>query len=161
MESVEFNAYAERINEGAPIAQVEAYLIEGMWEALSRMPAEKRQHVSVGLGAFARVNPNFAPPSPEQTVALLARYALLDALIERGILDDYMRDELLRKRVFAAAASLPCDKNDLSEALAQKILRESPAEVVASTKEEMRLAGYDPDHPKVGDKFIEWMCDTC
>lgn len=161
MQDDDLNAATERINTGAQIAQVEPSLIERVWDAVSRILAEKRQHTAIGLGAFALGNPELAPPNPEQRVALMARYALLDGLIERGILDDYMKDESLRKRVFAAAASLPCDKNDLGEAVAQKALRESPPEVVEKTREEMRQAGYDPDHPKVGDKFIQWMRDRC
>jgi len=160
MQDDDWNAATERINAGVQIAQVEPSLIEHMWDVLTRISAERRQHVSIGFDALAFGNPKFAR-NPEQQVALMARYALLDALIERGILDDCMEDESLRKRVFAAAASLPCDKNDLGEALAQKVLHESPPGVVEKTKREMRQAGCDPNHPKVGDKFIQWMRDGC
>jgi uncharacterized repeat protein (TIGR03803 family) len=67
---------------------------------------------------------------------LTVLFALLDALVERGSLIDYMENESLRKQVFAAAATIPCDKNDLGEAL-------------------------DLDQPKVGQKFIEWMSSHC
>lgn len=92
---------------------------------------------------------------------MMMRYAMLDALVDRGILDEYMKDESLRKKVFAAAALFPCDKNDLGEALAQRLARDSPPDVAQKTSEEFRQAGYDPDHPKVGGKFIDWMRDNC
>src|SRR5262245_22349521 len=96
-------AATERLNAGAQIAQLEPSLIEHMWKALSRIPRNEGQPTAVGAVA-ARLDPDLAPRSPEQKLAMMARYALLDALIERGILDDYMKDETLRKKVFAAAA---------------------------------------------------------
>jgi hypothetical protein len=99
--------------------------------------------------------------SDDKLFALMARYALLDALVERGTLNDYMDDESLRKRAFAAAATIPCDKNDLGEALAQRTLRNSTPDVVERTKEEARQAGWDLDRPKVGEKFIEWIHSHC
>jgi len=72
-----------------------------------------------------------------------------------------MEDESLRKRVFAAAATVPCNKNDLGEALALRMLRDSPPDIVEKAKEETRQAGCNADHPKVGNKLIEWMRDNC
>jgi hypothetical protein len=40
-----------------------------------------------------------------------------------------MDDAKLREKVFAAAARLPCDKNDLGEAMTLKRLRESSQQV--------------------------------
>jgi hypothetical protein len=81
---------------------------------------------------------------PEQQVAMMARYTLLDGLIERGILNEYMDDELQRKKLFAAAATLPCNKDDMGEAIAHRFLRDSPPDVVQKAYEEFRQAGYDP-----------------
>jgi len=36
-------------------------------------------------------------------------------------------------------------------------LRESPPDAVEKMIEEMREAGYDPDHPRLGEKLIAWM----
>jgi hypothetical protein len=63
--------------------------------------------------------------------------------------------------VFAAAATIPCDKNDLGEALAQRMLRNSSPDVVERTKDEALQAGWDLDRPKVGETFIEWMRSHC
>lgn len=153
-------AATERLNAGAQIAEIQPSLVEQMWEALSRIPRNDGQHTAVGNIA-ARLEPDLVPRNPEQKLAMMARYALLDALIERGVLDEYMRDEILRKKVFTAAALLPCDQNDLREAVAERVLRQSPPDVRQKTKEELAQAGYDPDHLKVADKFIEWMRDNC
>ncbi len=156
----DLDAQTERINEGAQIPQVEPSLIENWWDARSQVPAEQRRHVMYGISVITGGNPDLEP-NPEELVALIMRCTLLGLLIERGILDNYMSDESLKKRVFAAAASLPCDKNDLGEAFALTELCDSPPEAVETTKEKMRQAGYDPDHPNLGYKFIEWMRDSC
>ena len=153
------DAATERLNAGAQIAQVEPSLIERMWKALGRIPRNQGQ--TAGVYVAAQLDPGLAPPSPEQRLAMMMRYALLNALIERGILDDYMKDETLRKKVFATAARLPCDKNDLQEAVAERVLRESPPDIARNTKEELERDGYDPYHLKVADKFIAWIRDNC
>lgn len=152
------DAATGRLNAGEQIPEVEPSWIESMWEVMSRISREQRQHTAIGLGAIAGGDP--AEIGPEHRIALLARYMLLDALIERGIVDDYMNDESKRKKVFAAAASIKCDKNDLGKALAQRHLNESAPEVAEKAKEELRQAGHAPDHPGVGEKFIQWMRDN-
>lgn len=161
MQDDAFGAATERINSGAEIPTVSPSLIEHLWVAISRIPKPQSQHTAIGLGAFALCDPDALPKNPEQRVAMMARYALLDALVERGILSEYMEDEALRKKVFAAAASLPCNKNDLGEALAEKLLRDSPPERLEEAQKELSEAGYDPTHLKVAEKFIEWMHDRC
>jgi hypothetical protein len=160
MQSDDFSAASERLNAGAEIPAVASSVIERMWVVISRLPPEQRQHTAVGLGAFADIDPRLLQ-DPGQVVAMLVRYDLLDGLIELGILDDYMNDESQRKRVFAAAASFPCNKDDLGEATMQKMLRDRPPDVVQSTYEEYRQAGYDPEHPKVAERFKRWMHDNC
>jgi len=148
MEMDKLNAVMGQINEGARIAAVDPELIEQMWKALSSVPKDMSQGM-VGLHAVASGNPSLLPQNPEQRVGMMVRYSLMNALIERGLLDEYMNDEGQRKKVFAAAAMFPCDKNDLGEAVSQKLSQK--------TNEELRQAGYDPDHPKVGDRFVKWM----
>jgi hypothetical protein len=153
-------AAVEQLNACAQIAQVEPSLIGHVWKAMSRIPRNEGQPCAVGHVA-ARLEPDLAPRNPEQKLAMMVRYALLNALIECGVLDEHMNDETLRKKVFAAAALLPCDQNDLREAVAERVLRQSPPDVRQKTKEELAQAGYDPGHLKVADKFIEWMRDNC
>jgi hypothetical protein len=149
MQTDDLNLVTEQINAGAGIATIEPSLIEHMWKAMSSIPSELRQGTSTGLHTVASADPGRLPENPEQRVGMIMRYALMNALIERGLLDDYMNDEAQRKKVFAAAAQFPCDKNDLGEAVAQKLNQK--------TSEELRQAGYDPDHPKVAERFIAWM----
>jgi hypothetical protein len=160
MQIDDLDAAVERINAGAEVATVEPSLIEYMWKRISSIPKEQRQSTSAGFcGVLA--DPDRFPQNPDQQAAMMIRYALLNALVERGILDDYMKDESLRQKVFAAAALFPCDKNDLGEAVAQRLVRDSSPDVVQKTDEEFRQAGYAPEHPKVGGNFIEWMRHNC
>ncbi len=154
------DAAVERLNAGAPIAEIQPSLIEQMWEALSRIPSDKRQPAA-GSFVGALLDPDLVPTNSEQKLAMMTRYALLNALVEAGVLDEYMKDEALRKKVFTAAASLPCDQHDLVEAVMEKVLRDSPPDIRQKKKEELRQSGYDPDHLKVADKFIGWLRDNC
>lgn len=151
MQPDDLNAVTEQINAGAEIVTVEPSLIEQMWKAMSSIPNELRQGASTGLHAVASADPSRLPENPEQRVGMMVRYALMNGLIQRGLLDEYMKDEAQQKKVFAAAAQFPCDKNDLGEAVAQKLGQK--------TNDELRQAGYDPDHPKVAERFIAWMHD--
>jgi len=160
MENDGLNAAAERLNTGAPIPTIEPSQIEHVWEAFSRIPPETRKSTAVGLTAVCG-NADYAPSNPDEQVALMTRFALLDALLERGILNDYMKTGPGRKHVFAAAATIPCDKNDLAEALAERMLRDSPPEAVERTREEAQNAGWDIERPKIGEKFIDWIRSHC
>jgi hypothetical protein len=157
---VGLDAAVERLNAGAPIAEIQPSLVEQMWKALSRIPRSEGQAPAVGF-VGALFDPGLVPTDPELKLAMMVRYALLNALVEIGVLDEYMKDEVLRKKVFTAAALLPCDGNDLQEAVAARVLRQSPPDVSPEKKEELTEAGYDPDHLKVATKFIEWMRDNC
>jgi hypothetical protein len=150
-------AAVARLNAGEPIGPVEFSLIERVWNALSRFRREQPQSIGIDLGAIAGNDSSLSSLSPGQRIAFSVRYALLDALIRAGILDRFMEHAKLRQKVFAAAASLPCDINDFGEAMMLKRLRESSPDVVEKMKEEMRQAGYDPNHPKLGEKFVSRM----
>ena len=147
MQMDEMNIVTEQINAGAEIASVDPSLIEKIWKAINSISKELREGSSTGLHAVASAGSY--PEDPEQRVGGMIRYTLMNSLIERGILDEYMKNESQRKKVFATAAQFPCDKNDLGEAVAQKLDQK--------TNEELRQAGYDPDHPKVAERFIAWM----
>ncbi len=162
----DINAVVDRINAGGEVATVEPSLIEYMWKSISSIPRElaarvareQRQSASGGFHLGILLPRDHIPQNPDQRAAMMFRYVLLNALVERGILDDYMKDELLRQKVFRAAALFPCDKNDFDEAVAQRLVRDSSTDVLQKTGEQ---AGYDPEHPQVGRKFIEWMHHNC
>jgi len=153
-------AALERIKAGAPIPPIEPSQIERAWERLSRIRRETLQNATVGLTAVCG-NSEFAPKNPDEQIALSIRYALLDALIERGVLDAYMNDASARQHVFVAAATIPCDGNDFAEALAGKKLREASRNVVEQTREELKNAGSDVARPKIGERFIDWIRSHC
>ena len=150
-------AAVARLNAGEPIAAVQCSLIERAWNALGHHARGPRHSIGIDLGAVAGNDSTLSALSPDQRIAFTVRYALLDALITTGILDRFMEDAKLRQRVFVAAATLPCDKSDLGEAMILKRLRESPPDIVEKMIEEMRQVGYDPDHPKLSEKFMAWM----
>lgn len=73
-------AALESVNAGAPIATIDPYLVERMWEALSRIPRDPEQRPAVHLAA--KLHPDLAPRNPEQKLAMMLRYVLMNALIE-------------------------------------------------------------------------------
>src|SRR5215471_9149525 len=113
MQEDEFKAAIERLNAGAEIPAVAPSLIECYWNAISQLPKQQGMSVGICVGGFPTVDHAEMPQNPEQQLALMSRYGLLDALVRRGILDDCMADEAIRKRVFAAAATFPFNANDL------------------------------------------------
>jgi hypothetical protein len=154
----DFEAATERLNAGAQIVEVQPILIKRMWEALGRVRRNEEQHPA-GVFVGARLDPELAPRNPEQKFAMIMRYVLLNALVESGVLDEYMKDDVLRKKVFMAAALLPCSGSDLQEAVAARVLRQSP-DVSPEKKKGLTEAGFDPDHLRVADRFIEWLRDN-
>lgn len=160
MEHDDFKAAAERLNTGAEVPTVAPGVIKAAWDAASRIPREQRQRTAFGIGAFAMANAADVPQNAEQRVAFIARYSLLDALMELGILDDYLNNDSTREKVFTAVASFPCNKYHLGEAMAQKQLREALPEAAEKIRAELRELGYDPDHP-LGEAFKQWMHDHC
>ena len=57
----------------------------------------------------------------------------------------------------SSSDDIPCNKDDWAGVLAQLALAQSPAEVVAKAKEEMR----DADKPSIDGKFLYWLRDNC
>jgi hypothetical protein len=156
----DLNAACGQIDAGGDIASIDPSLLEQVWKAISSIPREQRESAAVGHHmACARVEPDRIPQTAEQQVAMMMRYTLLNALVERGVLDEYMKDESLRRKVFATAALFPCDKHDLGEAVAQRLAFNSSPGMAQKASEELREAGYVADHPNVAGKFIAWMRD--
>src|SRR3954447_2216499 len=101
MDSFEGLAEAtERLNAGAPIPPIDPALIERVWTVMSQLPADQRQHTSICLGAIADpASMPLMPSTPDQMVGLMSRSAMLEALTARGIFDEYLHDESLRKKL--------------------------------------------------------------
>ena len=158
-----FHSVMEQFNSGAPIPPVSASDIKQMWDATHRMNAERppRPNVAIGLGVYAAYGVEAAASRPEEFMAIMWRYRLVSALVERGVLSDYMNGDELDEKAFHAAATIPCGKEDLAEAMVQLRLTQSPAEVVKRAKEEMRAGGYDADKPNIDGRFLDWLRDNC
>ena len=154
-----FDAAAKQFNSGGPIPQVSAFDMKQMWDATRRMKAEipPGRKVAFGLGTYAAYGVEAASIHPEQLMPIGLRLEITSALLKRGVLDEYKHGKELDEKVFRAAATLPCDKHDLSEAMLPLRLAQLPAEVVAEAKESMRAEGYDPDKPNVDSKFLDWL----
>lgn len=148
----------EQFNSNAPIPAVSASDIKQLWEASRRIPP--RPNVAVGLGVYAACGVE-AASRPEQFMWVSFRLSLMSALVGRGVLNDYMHGGDLDEKVFRAAATIPCSKGDVAEAMVQLKLAQSPAEIVAKAKEEMRGEGYDADKPNIDGNFLDWLRDNC
>jgi hypothetical protein len=81
------------------------------------------------------------------------RCQLLSSLVKRGVLREYAADDL-NDSVFRAAAAMPLDKDELSEALTLLHLLQSPEDVRSTTIQSLRSEGYDPENPRIDSKFL-------
>src|SRR5262245_10489196 len=110
-------------NGVAEVPSVEPAFIERWWEVVNSIPREQRQHTVVGLSAVAQGDASLLSQRPELSFAIMFRCALLDGLMEQGILGNSLEDQSLRKKVFVAVASFPCKQSDVGVVLLQKLLR--------------------------------------
>ena len=163
MDQNPFTAAAEQLNSGAAIPAVSASDIKQMWNATRRMKADLPMgpNTAIGIDVFAGYGVEAASTRHEQFIWIQLREMLISGLSTSGVLSDYMHGEELDEKVFCAAATIPCDKNDLAEAMAPFWFRQVPVEVGETARDEMRAAGYDPDRPRIVTKFFEWMHDHC
>jgi hypothetical protein len=152
-------AVAETFNSGAPIPPVNAFDIRQMWDASRRMNAEMSldPNHAVGLGVYAAYGVEAASTRPEQFILVHLRHSLMSDLVGRGVLNDYMQGEELDEKVFHAAATIPCSKDDWAGVLVQLSRAQSSAGVVEKAKEEIR----DTDKPSIDGKFLHWLRDNC
>lgn len=152
-------AVYERFDAGAPIPPVSPSDLKNLWDVSRRMNANMppRPGGATGLAIAAAYGFEAASASPEVRVPIQLRCQLLAALVERGVLKDYLRGEELDERAIRAAATMPCDKIDLGEAMIPQILATYPPETFEKAKEEMRAGGYDPDKPQIDSKFLDWL----
>ena len=152
-------AVYEQFNAGAPIPPVSPSDLKNLWNVSRRMNADMppKPGVATGLALAAAYGFEAASASPEVRVPIQLRCHLLAALVERGVLKNYLHGEELDERAIRAAATMSCDKVDLGEALFPQMFATYSAEIVEKVKEEMRAGGYDPDRPNVDRKFLDWI----
>jgi hypothetical protein len=157
----QFAIVMAEFDKGTAIPTVDIAAMKQFAEVSARMLAEAppKPNVAVGFGAYAKYGLDASSYSPQEFVAIWLRQNLLSALIQRGVLQEYMKDDESREKVYGAAATFPCNKEDLAEALILLQLSLSTPDVVAKAKEEFKQRGYDLDKPTIEGKFIAWMKD--
>jgi len=151
-------AIIERINRGGGIPAADTEMMERWWDVVSDIPREVRGHTAVGLGAIA--GPNAVSLAPEQSIALMMRVSILWGLEERGLLLDYLSEPEIRKRLFAAIASMPLSKDDFAETMTERILREGSPEEAQKFREEMLAKGLTPERPRIMGRIAEIVGST-
>jgi hypothetical protein len=157
------SAAVQQFNSGAPIPPVKASDLRQFWDARRRMNADMppRPGVAVGLAVYAAYGFEAAAGDPGGLLAIKWRHQLMSALVERGVLSEYVHGEELDERVFRAAATMPCDKEDFFQAVMPQMLTLFPPEDVPKFKEEMEAHRYDIDKPPVDQKLLEWLRTKC
>ncbi len=153
-------AVIKQFNDGAPIAPVSASDIKQLWDATRRMNADMPPSAEVraiGLSVYAAYGFEAASAGPEQFMPIQWRHTLMSALVERGVLDDYKNGGELDEKVFRAAATIPCNKEDIGETMMPLVFAQISAEDGKKAKEEMLAGGYDPDKPNIDGKFLDWL----
>ena len=154
---------AEDLNKGAPIPTVRPSDIEQLWYAMPHIKADNppRPNVAMGMGVVASYGVEAAADRPEEFFSVSHRHQLLSYLVGKGVLNDYKHGEELDERVFRAAATVPCDIQDLGETILPLLFAKSPPDEVAKAKKDMLAHGYDPDKPNLEGKFLNWLRDNC
>ena len=154
----ESNDFLERFNrEGGAVPATNPEHLKKMWKC-SRDPRVMGSATKTsGLGA-AGIDPSELGDAPREKVhALAIRLELLRSLFERSVLHDYLSGDDFADEVFQAAASLPCDRDDVVEAMAQLAMKQRPKADCSELKREMIAHGIDPDHPRVDSRFLAWI----
>jgi hypothetical protein len=135
----------------ADIPAVDSSALKQMSKAVTQILAHSKSKAT-GLEVLAAFGFDPTSLTPQQFAALDSRQTILLSLLQRGVLNDYMLDEASSERVFAAAATFPCDGGDFAEAVYQLERSKSPTEVAEKMKQEMRQHGDDPDKPGVDEQ---------
>ncbi len=140
-------AEMNKVDQGAPIPTIEVALAKRLWKAVGPLPPNVAN--AVGTDTL----------TAQQFVAQLLRGPLLTSLIARRVLSDF-NDEASMEKAIAAAATFPCTKDDVAEAMLLFHLTQVSPEEARRAKVAMKAEGLDMDVPKVDGRFIQWMKDN-
>lgn len=157
----ETSDFVERFNrEGGPVPAADPEHIKMLWNR-AREAGILPSGTTSGLGAHAGgigIDASFlGEAAREKHFALSMRFYLLQSLLERNVLRDYLQGDELPDAVFAAVAEMPCDKEEFGEAVVQLTMKRQPDADYSELKREMIAHGYDPDAPKIDAKFLLWL----
>lgn len=65
------------------------------------------------------------------------------------MLQEYLAQAELKKKLFEVIASVPLSLDDFGEAVVERVLREGPPEEIAKLRQELAAKGSDPDRPRI------------
>ncbi len=152
---------ADDFNNGLPIPPVAVADMKQMWAGMRRMSADTppRPDMAISLRVYASYGIDAASRGIEEFMPVSLRHALLDALLKRGVLNDYMQADEPGEKLFLAAATLPCSKEDVAEVFIEARLSELSPDETAKAREEMRAQGYD--EKRIEKRFLAWLRDNC
>jgi len=148
---------------GETIPAVDSAIIKKMVKAGNAMmsDAQLTSNPAIGLAAYAGYGFDASSLRPQELLAVSFRVHLLDALIRRGVLNEYLQDETLCEKLYLAAATIPLDENGLAEALLLLELTQAPAETATKVRKELMQEGCDTGTPEIDKKFVAWLKERC
>jgi hypothetical protein len=151
-------AAMKRFDDGEPLVAVDPEEFERAWMVVHQLRDAFPSSKATGLGAIASTaSLDYESKSADEVMGFWMRGTILAALIKRGVIDGYLDNGEPRRAVFRAAASISAGKEDLAEAMLLANLAEAKPEVVEQFKKEAHENGYDPDHPRIDAKFLDWL----
>jgi hypothetical protein len=154
----ETSDFVERFNrEGGPVPAADPEHLKMLWSRMRELEQLRDPGKTYGLGALGLDASFLGESAREKHFALTMRLYLLQSLLERDVLRDYLQDGELPDEVFATAAEIPCDKEEFGEAVVQLTMKQYPDADYSEMKREMIAHGYDPDAPKIDAKFLAWL----
>ena len=158
MAADESTDFVERFNrEGGPVPEADADHLKKVWKRVREAERMGEGTKTFGLGACGIDASPYGVTPGEKFHGLTIRVALLQSLSQRNVLLEYLRGEDFADEVFQAAASLPCDRDDIGEAMIQLAMKQRPEADCSEVKREMVAHGYDLDKPRIDSKFLAWI----
>jgi hypothetical protein len=152
------NDFVERFNrEGGPVPEANPDLMKKMWTRTREAGLRGDATKTSGLGAIGIDASELGDAPRDAMTVLIVRLQLLQSLFERNVLREYLHGDELVDEVFKAAATLPCDKEEIGEAIVQLMMKHRPEADFSELKSEMIAHGYNPEAPKIDSKFLAWM----
>jgi hypothetical protein len=145
-------------DKGEPVAAVDPDRFERMWKAIKELHESVGPTKAIGFGLIAgHAGLDYESMATDEIVGLTVRSWFMSALLKRPMLSPYLENGEPSDEVFRAVASMPLSKDDIGEAMLLGHLRDQNPHVIEEFKKEAHENGYDPDHPLIDGKFLEWM----
>lgn len=155
IEAEDYLDVTKQFEAGVPALAVDLEYFRSVWQNTADYREYAKDDPVTSISATV-MGVNDGVHTTEQAFAVWIRSMLLDALVQRGVLPGNGATPL-PEAVLVAAATMPCDKTDIAEALILRHLLKAPAEEVVWFRHEAAMNGYDPEHPCIDAKFLAWL----